>query len=376
MARFEITQADDSSKELWDQFVLGCEDASLFHLFGWKKVIKATYGHAAYYLMLTECDALALPTAGCGERHIGVVGVLPLFHLDHAVFGKALVSLPFTDGGGILANSKAAQERLLNEAIELGRRLGVKTIDLRQEHPVAALEDLTAECTEKASGALHVTAGSNRYRLLLELPESSKLLMKSFKSKLRSQIMKPIKSGLTSKEGGAELLEDFYRVFLVNMRDLGSPVHSPELMRNVLAQFPDCSRIICVYKDDVPVAAALVVGFNGVLRNPWASSLRKHASLSPNMLLYLRMLEYACDHGYRSFDFGRSTRGEGTFRFKEQWGAKPLPLVWHELSLEGSIARAGDAGKSKFEMAMRCWQKLPVGVTKRIGPVIRKHISL
>ena len=241
---------------------------------------------------------------------------------------------------------------------------------------MSAPEDSVAESITTSLAAPHVATESNRYRLLLDLPESSDLLMKSFKSKLRSQIMKPIKSGLTSRTGGEELLKDFYKVFLVNMRDLGSPVHSPDLMRNVLGQFPNCSRIICVYKDNAPVAAALVVGFNGTLRNPWASSLREHARLSPNMLLYLRMLEYACDHGYRRFDFGRSTKGEGTFRFKEQWGARPEPLGWREVTLGGISARPDDGGQGKFEMAMRCWKKLPVGVTKFIGPRIRKHISL
>jgi len=38
--------------------------------------------------------------------------------------------------------------------------------------------------------------------------------------------------------------EDFYRVFLENMRDLGSPVHSWKLMRNVLDEFPDFSNIL------------------------------------------------------------------------------------------------------------------------------------
>ncbi|MEZ5583585.1 MAG: GNAT family N-acetyltransferase [Candidatus Competibacteraceae bacterium] len=62
---------------------------------------------------------------------------------------------------------------------------------------------------------------------------------------------------------------------------------------------------------------------------PWASSLRKYNSLSPNMLLYWSVLEFACKKGYRIFDFGRSTPGEGTYRFKEQWGAKPVQLYWH-----------------------------------------------
>ena len=190
------------------------------------------------------------------------------------------------------------------------------------------------------------------------------------------QINKPLKEGCTCTIGGLELLKDFYKVFLVNMRDLGSPVHSIELMRNVLSEFSGSSKIVAIYKDKEPIAAALVVGFKGVLRNPWASSLRKYSTLGPNMLLYLRVLEHACDNGYQVFDFGRSSAGEGTYKFKEQWGAIPAPLFWHYISLDGKPPNPERVGKEKFERATRYWQKLPLIVTKVIGPGIRKHISL
>jgi len=212
--------------------------------------------------------------------------------------------------------------------------------------------------------------------MLLELPESSDTLMKSFKAKLRSQIKKPLKEGLSSKVGGLELLDDFYEVFLVNMRDLGSPVHSKKLMKNVLEEFPNKARIVIVYKENLPLACSLVIGFKDTLENPWASALREHSRLSPNMLLYWTMLEYACDKGYAYFDFGRSSPGEGTYKFKQQWGAKPNPLNWHYISLKGKSVDTETSEASKFDKAVQYWTKLPLSVTKIIGPMLRKHIGL
>ena len=94
------------------------------------------------------------------------------------------------------------------------------------------------------------------------------------------------------------------------------------------------------------------------------------------MLLYLRMLEFACDNGYGVFDFGRSTPGEGTYRFKEQWGALPVPLHWYLISLDGKTIDLNRTITKRFEMAARCWRRLPLAVTKVVGPRIRKHISL
>src|SRR6266581_7089694 len=375
---YKIKCAGNLDRDIWDSYVGNHPDASLFHRFGWREVIHRTYAHATYYLMASEEEPDAAPRSADGARRSAgsVLGVLPLAHLKRGIFGNCLVSLPFVDSGGILASCREAEEILLSEAIKIGRATGASRIELRHEQPLASCNEVSAFCSETSQEPLQIATRSDKVRMLLNLPDSSEMLMKSFKSKLRSQIAKPLKEGLTSRTGGVELLEDFYKVFLVNMRDLGSPVHSIKLMRHVLSEFSESSKIIVIYKAKEAVAAALVVGFEKMLRNPWASSLRKYASLSPNMLLYLRVLEYACDNGYQVFDFGRSSAGEGTYKFKEQWGAAPAPLYWHYISLDGELPDPESSGKERFEKAIRYWQKLPLVVTRVIGPSIRKHISL
>jgi len=185
-----------------------------------------------------------------------------------------------------------------------------------------------------------------------------------------------LKEGLTSRIGAKELLDDFYKVFSINMRDLGSPVHSRKLLALVLEVFSETARIIVIYKDGLPLAGSLVVGFGDILENPWASSLREYSRLSPNMLLYWSMLEYACEHGFRYFDFGRSSQDEGTYRFKEQWGAKPVALHWQYLSIKGRRSESPKLEKSNFQRAIHYWQRLPVPLTRVLGPMIRRHIAL
>jgi hypothetical protein len=34
----------------------------------------------------------------------------------------------------------------------------------------------------------------------------------------------------------------------------------------------------------------------------------------------------------KSFDFGRSTMNEGTYKFKKQWGCEPTQLHWSEIA--------------------------------------------
>lgn len=335
----------------WDDYAKAHPAGTLYHLSGWRRVIRETYGHQAYYLVAKDSDNGA------------VTGVLPLIRLKHFVFGNCLLSMPFFDMGGVLADNEEIEESLLQRAVTLGHQLKVNTIELR--HP-----------TPRSISPVNSMVRSHKVRMLLELPESSDVLMKSFKSKLRSQIKKPVKEGLVSKIGGPDLLDDFYEVFTINMRDLGSPVHSKKMMENVLKQFPGKAFIVVVYLKKQPVACGMVIGFKDILENPWASSLREYGRLSPNMLLYWTMLDHACNNGFRWFDFGRSSPDEGTYKFKAQWGARPHPLHWHYIWLKGRPESEETTEKSKFEKAIQYWQKLPVPVTKIIGPAIRKHIGL
>jgi serine/alanine adding enzyme len=375
----------------WNDYVALHPHSMFSHHLGWKTIIERTYGHKTYYLLALRLNDL-VPNAKTTERLNNpinssnptnpsniIVGVLPLVHLKHPLFGNSLISMPFLDHGGILADSLEAERSLLAEAVRLAGSLRAQSVELRHLDPISLAKANGMDEAIPMSGAgiagWSIRVRSHKFRMLLSLSPSSELLMKSFKSKLRSQIHKPIKEGLASKVGGQELVDDFYKVFSTNMRDLGSPVHSKELIVNVLRQFREVAKIVMIYRNETPVACSLMIGFKDTMSNPWASSLLEYRELSPNMLLYWTMLEYASNQGFTFFDFGRSSVDEGTYHFKEQWGAKPLPLAWYYISNGRRFASMG-TDKTKFGKAISCWQKLPVPVTKVIGPMIRKYISL
>ncbi len=377
-----------------EDFVTCSSAPTLYQLPVWRNIISSTYGHQTYYLVATKdgsqhkiaelsnWNGNTGDNAGADDNTLSrIAGILPLIHLKSLAFGNDLISLPFFDSGGVLADNAGAEKALLGEAVSLARRLKAKSIQLRQTLPLLSMPESGPETPESIANSWPCALGCNvqkrlhKARMLLELPGSSEALMGSFKSKLRSQIRKPEKEGLVGKVGGLELLDDFYEVFSINMRDLGSPVHSKRFINGVLEAFPKESRVCLVYKEQQPLAGSIILGFNGTVYNPWASSLRKYGKLSPNMLLYWTMLQYACESGYKYFDFGRSSIEESTYKFKEQWGAQPHLLYWYYISLN-KLPFKLNVDKSNFSLAVRIWQKLPVILTRVLGPPIRKHIGL
>lgn len=366
----EVKRLSISNTEAWDKYVYGNDNATVYHLSGWSRIIEKTYGHKPYLLAALKINGGSIQDK---ERPYEVVGILPIVKHRNIKFVTSLISMPFCDLGGVVANDEEIHRRLVLEAIILADKIGATQIELRNRQKQKNIENLTKI---HSKDNLYYSEENRRVRMVLKLPLSSRVLIDGFKSKLRSQIKKPLKCGFTAKVGKLELLEDFYKVFVSNMRDLGSPVHSKRLFLNIFKEFDDKANIFIVSNNKGSLAGSITFGYRGIMYNPWASSLRKYSKYSPNMLLYWKMLEYACDNGYGYFDFGRSSIDEGTYRFKKQWGAEPEALPWQYISCKKSRSVDSISESRAFQAAGEFWKRLPLNLTKIIGPHLRKYIGL
>lgn len=340
-----VTQATDDDRSDWDGFVDESVEAESYHPYEWRKVFERVFGHKCIYLMARNSSGR-------------VGGVLPLVQLKSRLFGNFLVSVPCFNYCGTLSRNEKTRSELIAAAWSVAVELGASHVELR--HRAAVDTDLPYR--------------DDKVCMQLTLPESSDELWQKFPSKLRAQIRRPTKAGATSEEGGIELLDEFYAVFSRNMRDLGTPVFPKDLFREMCDSFPDTTRIFVVSLEGKPCAAGITYGFRDRLEIPSASSLREFNSVSVNMLLYWSALQYAVRNGYKVFDFGRSTVGAGTYRFKKQWGAEPERLHWHYCLPPGAELPKLNPQNPKFRLATKLWQRLPLGIANSLGPRIVRNL--
>ncbi|MCD6347684.1 MAG: hypothetical protein J7L96_09720, partial [Bacteroidales bacterium] len=116
----------------WNGYVTRHPEGSIFHLIQWRNVVVQTFQHQAYYLV-AEADKTKK------DLQPAIIGVLPLFHIKSTLFGNYLVSIPFAELGGILADSKEIADKLLTKAIELTKSLNLDYLELRQSQPLSNL---------------------------------------------------------------------------------------------------------------------------------------------------------------------------------------------------------------------------------------------
>lgn len=352
MNKINIRFATAKDKQAWDAYVYPHLDATPYQLFGWKESVESAYGHKSCYLI--------------AENNNQISGIFPLFQFEIPCISKSLISLPYCDSGNVLSDTDETRRLLTKKAIEL----------LNEKKPTSFENRCGQEqFYENRYGRYNIAIKSDKVGMLLELPRSSDELWKSLKSKLRSQVRKSNKNGLRFCWGQLKDVKSFYEVFSRNMQTLGSPVHSKEWIRRIIASYGDNARMGLVFKNDQPVGCGIILFTKHRVSVPWASTLREFNRLSPNMMLYWNFLKFAADNEKRTFDFGRSTLNEGTYRFKKQWGAEPHPLYWYHFS-DAPPAKSKSTNGGIREKLEHIWQKIPLSAANIIGPRVRKYISL
>lgn len=339
-----ISVYDDEGAD-WDQYVSNHAGGTLYHLQAWRSIISSEFGVDTHYF--------------CARDPGGkIVGVLPLVRLRSWLFGDFLVSLPYVNYGGSLAAGTDVDDALMEAACDLARQLCLSHIEFRDTRP--------------RNGNWPVR--TDKVTMVMDLPSTADELRRTLGAKIRAQIKRPEREGATVAVGGAELTAAFYAVFSRNMRDLGTPVYRQSFFRRIRNALPGIAEFVVVSVGGTPAAAGLLLHHRGRSEIPWASSLRSMNHLGVNMLLYWECLRSSIQRGSTQFDFGRSTVGASTFRFKEQWGAKPRQLYWHYWLRDGGEVPNLSPSSPKYALAIRAWQRLPLPVANAVGPLIVRYL--
>jgi FemAB-related protein (PEP-CTERM system-associated) len=335
----------EASAQRWDAYVNSRPTATGYHLAAWATVFNKAFGHQTRYLA-AEAD---------GQ----IRGILPLVIFKTRFLRRFSVSLPFVNYGGIVADSPEVERALVEAAIAETKAVGGEYLEMR--HTRRLFPSLPSK--------------QHKVAMVLQLEDTEERQWTVLDRKVRNQVRKAEKGNLRASQGGLELVEPFYDVFARNMRDLGTPVYSKSWFHHILATFPDRARILCVWLGDEPVAASLVFWHGDTMEVPWASSIRSFNSLCANTFLYWEMLRFAIARGCRSFDFGRSTPGAGTYEFKRQWGAEPRGMTWeYWLATEDEQLPDMSPQNPRLQWAIELWRHLPVPLTRAVGPFVVRNI--
>lgn len=327
----------------WENYVQGHPCASLFHRLAWSTAVARAYGHQPQHLTAWDGDQLT--------------GVLPLFLVRSVFVGKVLVSVPYATYGGVLADSPALAQGLVAQAQELGRQQGVNYIELRHR---------------EASG-LDIPTIDRYVTFRRILPDKVEAVLGTLPRKARAAARNA--AGKLQVATGPEWLPAIYSLYATTLRRLGSPNYSFRLLQELQNAYADKCLCLVVLDGTKPVAGVISYLFRDEICPYFSGSLPEGMRKSANNLMYLRLMEWAVEHGLRIFDFNRSRKdNEGPYDFKCFMGFEPTPLhyqIWLHQARELPNLSPSNA---KFSAAKKVWQKMPLWFTRHAGAQVARWI--
>lgn len=327
----------------WDAFVRNTPGGSPFHLTAWKRVVETAFGLQPHYLMAMRGGA--------------VEGVLPLFLVRGLLGGRGLVSVPYGVYGGICSASTAAAAALVAAVTELAGKLKADYVELRHR---------TGQALALPTKSLYVTFS----RSISSREEDN---FNAIPRKQRRMTRQGSKHGLRA-ELGVGHLDRFWHVYAHSVHALGSPVFPRKLFRAIAQEFGKDCELMTVWKDDQLVAGVLSLFYEDQALPYYGGALSDALQYSVSDFMYWELMCHVAKAGYRTFDFGRSREGTGAYNFKRHWGFEPVPLPYQYILSEGSRMPDLSPSNPRMRFAVSAWKKLPLPVTKIVGPRLTRFL--
>ncbi|WP_434362090.1 FemAB family PEP-CTERM system-associated protein [Parasalinivibrio latis] len=345
-ASLQILPLDSAHSHIWDAYVDTHPEGSFFHLSGWRRVVENALGHRTLYLMAWQSGA--------------VVGLLPLVRQKSMLFGHTLVSTPFCVYGGALADDEEIRLALECEALERGQRLGVDHIELRDR------EAREGDCRWQ-----HHCSHAAFWRDIDDDPEQ---ILTSIKRKQRAVVRHSLKNGLSWEI--QHDVDQCYDIYSESVRNLGTPVFSRRLFRELKKEFgSQCEALVVKDADGNAVSAVLSFYFRDQVLPYYGGGIEAARALKSNDYMYYQLMCHAASRGYRRFDFGRSKKDSGSYKYKQHWGMTEEALHYRCALVKAKQLPNLSPNNPRYAAVINMWKRLPLGVSRQFGPVLSRYLG-
>jgi FemAB-related protein (PEP-CTERM system-associated) len=333
---------DDAQR--WDEFVARAPDATFFHRAGWRTLLEDVFRHRCHYLV--------------AERAGQICGVLPLAEVKSRLFGHSLASLPFCVYGGPVAGDAAAETALIDAAVAMAESLGVDHLELRNR---------SAKRADWPRQDLYVT-----FRKALAPDVDAN--MKAIPRKQRAMVRKGIGRGLRSEID--PIAARFFELYADNVHRHGTPALPRRYFERLLAVFgEDCEVLTVTDAGGRPVSSVLSFYFRDEILPYYAGDAAAARELAANDFKYWELMRRACERGVRTFDYGRSKVGTGSFDFKKNWGFEPTPLAYEYRLLGRDAVPQNNPLNPRYRALIAIWRRLPRPLVNALGPLVARSLG-
>ncbi|MDL5361194.1 lipid II:glycine glycyltransferase FemX [Halalkalicoccus sp. NIPERK01] len=341
-----VIRVTDSDR--WEGFVEG-NNGPVFDGWAWGELCEAC-GHRTYRLAVEEDGDL--------------LACVPLVYMESRLFGDQLVSMPYSAYGSVVSREdapEAATDLLLEPVRDLADELGVDFVSLRGRD----LGDPSGFERENRFVTFDIPLSDDPEEVWSALDGSN-----------RTHVRKARKENVEYRRGTSrEDLKRYYDLYLKNMRAFGSPPHSFSFFTRLWEGLGDHMVVELALKDDHLINGQIRFLYGDRCFDWGGVTDYEYRDLQGGSLLLWNGIEHACEAGYSTYTMGRTREGTGVYNFKKSWGGEKAWFDDYHYFPNGST-ELPNPDDEKYDRVKDVWERLPLSVTRVIGPPIRRQISL
>ncbi len=354
-----IESLSDINKVEWEDFVKQEEGTNFFFTTEWKSTIEAAFSLKPLYYMAKDNN--------------GIFAILPLFIVKSLIFGNRLISLPFSDHGGVyftkvasLEQKKMALGLFLAEISRASYKLSLDYIEFRgQEYPGTIIPNTKFICLSP-----YVT-------FIMDLKNPFNRIYRKFSRSIKRNInfrRNEIRIERCTKK---EELSVFYKLYLSEQKSFGSPPLSKVYFEKEWSILKDKNmlEIFIAYHKKRIVGALSCFVYKKTIHGEFLISDPHFDNLYPKAKMLYETIRWGLDNGMHAYDFGRTRRGTGVYYHKKKWGGAEGDINYSFMIFNQKSDIVLDYKQNKFLFSQYVIKILPLFVLKFIGHPIRRNIG-
>jgi Acetyltransferase (GNAT) domain len=329
----------------WDDRVMAHRDYSFFHSAAWAKTLQAAYGFSPCYFTSDKNGELS--------------SILPLMEVNSWLTGRRGVALPFTDFCGPLGTDIATARRLVQNALELGKSRGWKSVEFRGAR-------------EYFGGA---PASLAFYGHSLELDMDEDRMFARLDNSVRRAIRKAAKSGVTvSVSRELDAVKTFFTLQCRTRKKHGLPPQPFGFFRNIFKHVlsKNLGIVVIASHGNRPIAASVYFQLGGRAIYKYGASDESFQQLrGVNIVMWEAMKRLTRD-GAKTMHLGRtSISNEGLRRFKLGWGAEEHKIEYVKYDTRRKAFVTGS--DETVGLHNRLFRAMPICLSRMVGAALYRH---
>jgi lipid II:glycine glycyltransferase (peptidoglycan interpeptide bridge formation enzyme) len=293
----------DMDNESWMNYVRNHEKATIFHSPAWANMLAHCYNRKAF--VLGDFNENGAVTAG-----------IPVIENQHILGKTSWMSLPYTDHCEPLSNGPEQEVEFSNDLVHFLQTNRNTSYEFRWAYPeVPFLHPRKEFVYHKLSLSKDFAATAGKIHPM-------------HKRNAQTAIKRNV-TVITSTD--EEHLKEFYKLHIITRQRKGVPVQPWHFFRHLgedLLQ-KKLGFIMLAYQEDTCLAAAIFLLWNKTMTYKFGASNPDDLHLRPNDLIFRNAIQWGCENGYSTLDFGRTDiENKGLRDYKSRWGAVESDLYY------------------------------------------------